>query len=177
MTQSLGPCMTLATASISTSAVPLDYFRTSRWRPSVCDTPRDSPPCKSTLIMPQFRACSNRYSKCPKSRHRNKKVCAIQITFNSAHSTYIVRSGYPPRSLTIVPELPLSSLGLKSGDQVIVNQIVSSLARDPPSPPRAKPASSQVPRASLSQPSRLASSSTGPDYVDTPNGVLVHRVR
>lgn len=89
-----------------------------------------------------------------------------------------LRSGYPPRSLTIIPELPLSSLGLKPGDQVIVNQNVSSSARAPPSPPKANPVSSQSAQAPLSQPNsnRLASSSSGPDYVDTPNGVLVHRI-
>ncbi|KAG2111665.1 uncharacterized protein F5147DRAFT_771810 [Suillus discolor] len=89
-----------------------------------------------------------------------------------------LRSGYPPRSLTIVPELPLSSLGLKPGDQVIVNQNISSSVRAPPSPPKAKPASSQPPQASLSQPnsSRLAPRSSGPDCVETPNGALVHRI-
>ncbi|KAG1756652.1 uncharacterized protein EDB91DRAFT_1093798 [Suillus paluster] len=89
-----------------------------------------------------------------------------------------IRSGYPPQSLTIIPDLPLSSLGLKSGDQVIVNQKASSSARAAPSPPKAKPVSSQPPQASLSQPnsSRPALRTSGPDYVDTPNGVLVHRI-
>ncbi|KAG0699640.1 hypothetical protein DFH29DRAFT_935692 [Suillus ampliporus] len=88
-----------------------------------------------------------------------------------------IRSGYPPHSLTTIPELPLSSLGLKPGDQVIVNQNASSPAGAPPSP-KAKPVTSQPPQASLSQPnsSRLAPSGSGPDYVDTPNGVLVHRI-
>ncbi|KAJ8586102.1 OTU-domain-containing protein [Rhizopogon salebrosus TDB-379] len=89
-----------------------------------------------------------------------------------------IRSGYPPLSLTIIPELPLSSLGLKSGDQVIVNQTVSSSARAPSSPPKATPVSSQPPQASLSRSNsgRPASSSSDPDHVDTPNGVLVHRI-
>lgn len=89
-----------------------------------------------------------------------------------------LRSGYPPRSLTIIPELPLSSLGLKPGDQVIVNQNISSSVRAPPSPPKVKPVSPQSPQSSLSQSnsSRLAPRSSGPDYVDTPNGVLVHRI-
>ncbi|KAG1754635.1 hypothetical protein EDB19DRAFT_1902765 [Suillus lakei] len=88
-----------------------------------------------------------------------------------------LRSGYPPRSLTVIPELPLSSLGLKPGDQVIVNQsVVSSPTRT--APPKAEPVSSQPPQSSLSQPnsSRLAPGKSGPDYVDTPNGVLVHRI-
>lgn len=91
-----------------------------------------------------------------------------------------LRSGYPPQSLAIVPELPLSSLGLKPGDQVIVNQSISSLGRTPPSPPKANltPASSQPPQESVPQPnsSRLAPRSSGPDYVETPNGVLMHRI-
>ncbi|KIK49223.1 hypothetical protein CY34DRAFT_70078 [Suillus luteus UH-Slu-Lm8-n1] len=91
-----------------------------------------------------------------------------------------LRSGYPPRSLAIIPELPLSSLGLKPGDQVIVNQSISSSGRTPPSPPKANltPVSSQRPQVSAPQPtsSRLAPRSSGPDYVETPNGVLVHRI-
>src|SRR5712671_2093234 len=45
---------------------------------------------------------------------------------------YVVKVGYPPRSLTaVIPELPLSSLGLAPGDQLIVVQ-KSGSATPPP---------------------------------------------
>ena len=33
---------------------------------------------------------------------------------------HVVKLGYPPRALTLIPELPLSSLGLQRGDQLVV---------------------------------------------------------
>ena len=34
----------------------------------------------------------------------------------------LVKGGYPPQPLTIIPELPVDSLGLKQGDQLVVTQ-------------------------------------------------------
>lgn len=96
-----------------------------------------------------------------------------------------VKSGYPPQSLTIVPELPLSSLGLKQGEQIIVGQKAGTAVRGTSSPTRAIPAISSapapaaVPRAvpSVSQTApRAPVNSSGPDSVATEGGFLIHRV-
>jgi len=76
-----------------------------------------------------------------------------------------VRSGYPPRTLTLVPELPLSSLGLQAGEQIIVNQKVPTATATAPAPtPASRPPAPAPPQK------------TGPVSVPTSSGVLVHRV-
>lgn len=55
-----------------------------------------------------------------------------------------MKTGYPPRPLTLVPELPLSSLDLKSGEQLIVQETALSSSRGAEVP---KP----QPKASLAQ--------------------------
>lgn len=108
-----------------------------------------------------------------------------------------LRSGYPPRSLTIVPELPLSSLGLKQGEQIIVSQKSGAVVRAPSSPSNSKAAASSSARTfapasvtPLSGSSLRADFSSGassassnatketsePDSVATEGGFLVHRV-
>ncbi|KAJ7087842.1 hypothetical protein C8R44DRAFT_836182 [Mycena epipterygia] len=117
-----------------------------------------------------------------------------------------LKSGYPPRTLTIVPELPLSSLGITAGEQIIVSEIAepsSGVARsnrpaaEPSSSPFLTPTSSSSSRASSgvsSVPSArpppasrasgptpvasppLASASGSPDAVETDGSFLVHRV-
>ncbi|KAI6138851.1 hypothetical protein EDD17DRAFT_1805999 [Pisolithus thermaeus] len=87
-----------------------------------------------------------------------------------------IKSGYPPRSLTVIPELPLSSLGLKPGEQIIVNQRAIAATVQAPTAGR-----TTVPiSGSFSPPapqSVTTSSSTGPAYVETSeSSVLVHRV-
>jgi len=89
-----------------------------------------------------------------------------------------IKSGYPPQSLTIVPELPLSSLGLKASEQIIVNQKVTPATKRPPSPARTAPSSlasgslpGSAPRSSVSKPTN-----NGPDSVETSSGVLIHRI-
>ncbi|KAG9318851.1 hypothetical protein JVU11DRAFT_956, partial [Chiua virens] len=91
-----------------------------------------------------------------------------------APSEQEVRSGYPPRALTLVPELPLASLGLKAGDQIIVT---SKTTRAPTmvNPPGLPSLGSQPPalaRADQTAPPQ----SSGPVSVPTSTGVLVHRV-
>ncbi|KAF9218339.1 OTU-domain-containing protein [Gyrodon lividus] len=81
-----------------------------------------------------------------------------------------IRSGYPPQTLALIPELPLSSLGLKAGEQIIVNQKVPSPTRGP-----LPPAASRVPPAPVRKPD-APSVSTGPASVPTSSGVLIHRV-
>ncbi len=97
----------------------------------------------------------------------------------------LVKTGYPPRPLTLVPELPFSSLGIKTGDQVIVSEIPG------PDPSEGHlgtiPVTTNTPTTfsnDLAQPlsdsaGTLLSGATtlGPDCVDTGDGgVLVHRV-
>jgi ubiquitin thioesterase OTU1 len=96
---------------------------------------------------------------------------------------HAVKTGYPPRSLTLVPELPLSSLGLVSGDQLIVTQKLgstSSVAQSVP-PIAATTAPTATARtfaspAAAPAPSRTPVGAGQPDFVETDAGVLIHRV-
>lgn len=74
-----------------------------------------------------------------------------------------MKSGYPPRALTLIPELPLSSLGLKSGDQLIVNEIADG--RPAPQPVAAV------------QSQKASTSSETPEHVEADGSFLIHRVR
>jgi len=103
-----------------------------------------------------------------------------------------LKAGYPPRALTgVIPELPISSLGLAPGDQLIVNQKPGSAAAPgatftPPSALPANPTNATIvsPHVSLPQssnprlvaPTRSAVESSGPDSVRTAGGYLVHRI-
>ena len=107
----------------------------------------------------------------------------------------LVKAGYPPRALTaVIPELPISSLGLAPGDQLFVNQKSGSAAplgvTPTPGPPSALPANPHAtvvnPQASLppssSNPRPVAATlsavqSSDPDFVQTDGGYLVHRAR
>ncbi|KAK7020451.1 OTU-like cysteine [Favolaschia claudopus] len=114
-------------------------------------------------------------------------------------SRQALKSGYPPRTLTIVPELPLSSLGLSSGEQIIVSELAdasgaarpakpSQAASSSPflnpistpqsnssqSPPAAAPTSSRSTQSAASV--APASTSSGPAAVETDGSFLVHRV-
>ncbi|KAI9443667.1 OTU-domain-containing protein [Lactarius psammicola] len=102
-----------------------------------------------------------------------------------------LKAGYPPRTLTgVIPELPISSLGLAPGDQLIVNQKSGSAA-----PPGATPTASSAllanPHATVgNRPASLPPSSNprpaaatlsaaqtgGPDFVQTDGGYLIHRI-
>ncbi|KAM6500396.1 hypothetical protein JOM56_003410 [Amanita muscaria] len=85
-----------------------------------------------------------------------------------------LKSGYPPTALTLVPELPISSLGIKSGDQILVSEGGESITLGAaPARPQANNSSFLNPLQSL-LPRGLSSS--GPDYVETDAGVLIHRV-
>lgn len=114
----------------------------------------------------------------------------------------VVKSGYPPRTLTIIPELPLTSLGLKTGEQLIVSEnpepshTVSSRSVDKPvsassvvNAPAPSTSSSRPPpsggAAARSFTSNTPATPQAPqpsaapvvaDHVETDGGVLVHRV-
>jgi ubiquitin thioesterase OTU1 len=89
-----------------------------------------------------------------------------------------VKAGYPPHSLELVPELPLSSLGLKPGDQVIVAVKPGSATIPATSSLPAPAATSARNPIAKSTPivSALSTQSTKADHVATEGGVLVHRV-
>ena len=89
-----------------------------------------------------------------------------------------MKTGYPPKSLTIVPELPAASLGLKSGEQIIVNEIAgSSVTITSPPPARTSNDISSLPSEQLVSARPLAPSNTsGPHFVETEGGILIHRV-
>ncbi|KAL5529766.1 hypothetical protein ACEPAG_5751 [Sanghuangporus baumii] len=104
-----------------------------------------------------------------------------------------LKSGYPPHQLTLIPELPVSSLGLKPGDQIILTHkpgaaptpastsaSFDSQASPPPPPPSTRLSMDAPPRSAGLRESYLAMPTTpsagGTDYVSTESGVLVHRV-
>ncbi|KAJ7581140.1 hypothetical protein C8J56DRAFT_959221 [Mycena floridula] len=96
---------------------------------------------------------------------------AIYSACNIEPRKQILKTGYPPRTLTLVPELPVSSLGLTRGDAIIVEEGATS---SPPAKavtpiPRAVPPP-EKPRSPLS------AQSSGPEHVSTGSGYLIHRV-
>ncbi|ESK94608.1 otu-like cysteine [Moniliophthora roreri MCA 2997] len=131
-----------------------------------------------------------------------KGVATIQISFEDAGVTVqdlqqeiyaatdilpsrqLLKTGYPPRSLTLIPELPLSSLGLKQGDQLIVAEDTSSdPASKVPASASARSTTAAIPSSSVpaSAPPHSKVSSqkvlSGPEHVETDDGgFLVHRV-
>lgn len=181
--------------------------RGQRWLLSVYDTQRVYQLYNSTQSPRPCKISSKPYSPSPKSHHLPKIVrllpsCPISLTTSfTSHSLYAVKAGYPPRALTaVIPELPLSSLGLAPSDQLIVVQksgsasaaaptSSSSLSSSSPgrTPTAARPThgpSSNLPRQAVaSTPARSAtieSEDDGrgrPDYVTMDGGYLIHRVR
>ena len=99
------------------------------------------------------------------------RVQLIELT--SEHVS--VKAGYPPKSLTLIPELPISSLGLSKGEQLIVNQNGrgSTLTRSATN--TSGPAVVPQPSARLAAPPKPKTNE--PDSVETEGGYLVHRVR
>ncbi len=96
-----------------------------------------------------------------------------------------MKAGYPPIALEIVPELPVASLGLKRGDQIMVTQkrgtgppiapSAAPRAPDLPSPIRSSTVPSQNPPRTQSSLSSAVNPAS-PDFVETDAGVLIHRV-
>ncbi|KAF9075156.1 hypothetical protein BDP27DRAFT_1315595 [Rhodocollybia butyracea] len=103
-------------------------------------------------------------------------------------SRQLLKTGYPPRGLDLVPELPLSSLGLKSGDQLIVSEGAESAPRlhskpassvvsqQRPSAPTPSSRPSARTTSTLPPPTPPTASSGAPVHIDTDGGVLIHRI-
>ena len=98
-----------------------------------------------------------------------------------------MKAGYPPYPLTLVPELPIDSLGLKNGEQLVVTQRHGAGSqqafRAPPTspfpPPSPVAAMTGMTASQVREPPRSAavrSPPKGPDHVLTSNGYLMHRV-
>lgn len=108
--------------------------------------------------------------------------------------------GFPPRPVTLISELPTSSLGLKRGDALIINELKGTSTSAIPSPmpaalsqanlqsvaQRTTPLPQPAPKVnnsplfpasatSSTSPATLTTSAK-PDEVRTPSGILVHRI-
>ncbi|KAJ1309547.1 hypothetical protein OPQ81_006320 [Rhizoctonia solani] len=122
-----------------------------------------------------------------------KGVSTLQIDLNSDSATVLslqqsihelsgllpsqqeLKSGYPPKALTLIPELPLSSLGLQRGDQITVTAKPGSAPTAVVSGPTSAPVSAPI----ASAPALRASAGAGgadDGFVETDVGTLVHRV-
>jgi len=125
---------------------------------------------------------------------------AIFTVSEISPSAQDLKAGYPPRALTaVIPELPLSSLGLAPGDQLLVVQKSGSAAAAAPSstlssspanqtypghthtPAAARPAHTPSSSSNLRQVAAPTLSTTikddgRPDYVAMDGGYLIHRI-
>ena len=102
----------------------------------------------------------------PSRQIRASGCSSPTVLFSYFSCRYVVKTGYPPRPLTLIPELPVSSLGLQRGDQIFVNE-----ANDNPAAlPRGNPIPHLMPSGSVSK-------SSGPNSVQLDGGFLIHRVR
>ena len=109
----------------------------------------------------------------------------LEKIFNN-NNFCVVKTGYPPRPLTLIPELPLSSLGLERGDQIIVNDnggstntTTGQAPKFPLDAPSSPPYPTTIPPSSShSRPKPpQASVSSGPDYIEVDGSFLIHRVQ
>jgi len=88
-----------------------------------------------------------------------------------------VKLGYPPQPLVLVPELPISSLGIKRGDQLTVNEkkgAISTTTAPVAIPGAMQPDPTQQPAAPRT--TIPAPANSGPATISTPSGLLVHQV-
>ncbi|PPQ63060.1 hypothetical protein CVT24_005915 [Panaeolus cyanescens] len=92
---------------------------------------------------------------------------------NIIPSRQILKSGYPPRPLELIPELPLQSLGLQRGDQIILSESTTAISRPVQSSAVPQSASAATTSTSFTQPS---ATSNGPDHVQVDGSFLVHRI-
>ncbi|KNZ78434.1 Putative ubiquitin thioesterase otu1 [Termitomyces sp. J132] len=96
----------------------------------------------------------------------------IYIATQILPSRQSLKAGYPPQSLTLIPELPIESLGLKAGEQIIVAELPDA----PPSVPVPSISSRESSPPMFLTRRPQPSQSSGPDYVQTDGGVLIHRI-
>ncbi|KAI0807327.1 OTU-domain-containing protein [Fomes fomentarius] len=101
-----------------------------------------------------------------------------------------LKAGYPPHPLTLVPELPIDSLGLKQGEQLVVVQraapshqsLSSSRGTTSSVLPAPSPAAAMtgLTASQVREPARptakAGAKGGGLDYVPTSNGYLIHRI-
>ncbi|KAG6851260.1 hypothetical protein H0H93_011696 [Arthromyces matolae] len=86
-----------------------------------------------------------------------------------------LKAGYPPHTLTLIPELPIESLGLKPGEQIIVAELPGPSSPEPvPVPARQSSAMSATSTVSgpsgSSAPTSLTPTPPGnPDHVEIDN--------
>jgi ubiquitin thioesterase OTU1 len=80
-----------------------------------------------------------------------------------------VKCGYPPRTLVSIPELPISSLGIEKGDQLMVTELKEPVPVVPRAPESFQPAI--IPSAFTEE-----QGPDSPDSIPTSGGSLVHRV-
>ncbi|TFY50919.1 hypothetical protein EVG20_g11257 [Dentipellis fragilis] len=142
-----------------------------------------------------------------------KGVSTLQVDFDSTvldlqqqifsvseipPSAQDLKTGYPPKPLTgVIPDLPVSSLGLVAGDQLIVTQKAGAGSAPPPVHASTRPPLPHDPGANIINPPASipashgafsdafgaspsagvnAGAGDGPDYVPTDGGYLVHRI-
>ncbi|CAE6517215.1 unnamed protein product [Rhizoctonia solani] len=86
-----------------------------------------------------------------------------------------LKAGYPPKALTLIPELPLSSLGLQRGDQITVTVKPGSAPAATVPGPTSAPVSTARPAPSAPAP-RTNIGAPDDGFVETHAGTLVHRV-
>jgi hypothetical protein len=100
--------------------------------------------------------------------HARSVSSAFSYPFYISSDIQAVKTGYPPRALTLVPELPLQSLGIQRGDQIIVTEA----AAESPAP---LPTSSG-PQLQTIAPRPTSSPSSGPAHVQLDGSFLIHRI-
>ncbi|KAK0210873.1 hypothetical protein DFS33DRAFT_1296101 [Desarmillaria ectypa] len=95
-------------------------------------------------------------------------------------SRQILKHGYPPQSLTLIGELPVSSLGLTRGDQLIVNEEPGHVPDPLRSSPPANPGFRSAPPARTSSipiiPASPPAIANTLEHVPIDGGYLIHRV-
>ncbi len=186
--------------ALSTSYAPLQTalaVNNTRHKHGTCAAP---PPERRNHHPGRFYECD--CSRLATGDLRGDRDCALPARAYVAHLSLIfhapsyarmlpdeVKAGYPPRPLTIVPELPVDSLGLKQGEQLVVTQrptsghqafqAASSTAFPAPSPAAAMTGLTTSQTRDSPRPAVPAATSVGKgglDYVLTNNGYLMHRV-
>lgn len=166
------------------------------WHPYVFATQRESPPSKSTSAPQQCKTSSRKSLQPQRSLPPSKTVrlptLILLFPLTNFLRAYSVKAGYPPHPLTLIPELPIESLGLQQGEQLVVNKrssaglthgsahaprAAASSAYSAPSPaaPMTGMTASQV-RSPVPLAGPGSAKGGGPEYVLTSNGYLIHRV-
>ncbi|KAF8587425.1 OTU-domain-containing protein [Ramaria rubella] len=90
-----------------------------------------------------------------------------------------LKSGYPPKPLTLIPLLPVSSLGLKKGEQLIVTQASGTGIIHAPATVHATSSlpATGVPKPAVGPPVFMpGKQAMGDEYVQIDGAALIHRV-